>query len=314
MRVAPFALIAALALVFGLLPGSATDGPDAHPQAVFGAVGVGLLTLVLVAFIPWQDLPVGLQGIVPLLVTLMVMLIRHSEGIGDSGYTVLYLLPIIWVALFSPGWQVVAMFTWVALVIILPPYLDGPLLGEDHYPANDYRLTTIVLLIILLVTVLMRFGANAAAHDPLTGLPNRRAFMANLRMRAGMAAREGADLTVGMLDLDHFKAYNDTHGHGGGDALLRACADRWRSVLRAGDLLGRVGGEEFGLLHHGAPVGDTGPASRLLAAIPHGQTASIGLALIRPGDDPEAALRRADDALYRAKDSGRARIAVAPAT
>jgi len=87
--------------------------------------------------------------------------------------------------------------------------------------------------------------ASLAASDPLTGLPNRRQWDEEAARMVARAERTGEPLAIALIDLDRFKAYNDTHGHQAGDRLLKEAAAAWRDQLRAGDLLARWGGEEF---------------------------------------------------------------------
>lgn len=150
---------------------------------------------------------------------------------------------------------------------------------------------------------------DEALTDPLTGLANRRAWDVAL----DDALAEGhRPVTVAIMDLDHFKAFNDRRGHPAGDDLLRATAAAWRTQLRAGDLLARIGGEEFGLLLSSRDAsGARGLVARLMAAVPSGQTCSVGLATSVPGDAPQQLLERADAALYDAKASGRNRVVLA---
>jgi diguanylate cyclase (GGDEF)-like protein len=151
-----------------------------------------------------------------------------------------------------------------------------------------------------------------ATTDPLTGVANRRALDDWLPREVARASRTGAPLGLVLLDLDHFKAYNDTHGHTGGDALLRVVAGSWARALRQTDLLARFGGEEFVAVLPGADgPGAALTADRLRAAMPPGATCSAGVAAWRPGDDGHALLRRADEALYRAKAAGRDRVELA---
>jgi diguanylate cyclase (GGDEF)-like protein len=146
--------------------------------------------------------------------------------------------------------------------------------------------------------------------DPLTGLGNRRAW--NDHLAAMLASAHARPLTVCILDLDHFKAYNDHFGHSAGDALLVRVARRWPGELRPGDVLVRLGGEEFGLALPGSDT-QAGHAvvERLRLLIPDGQTCSAGLARYEPGDTADSLLRRADEALYDAKRSGRNRTTIA---
>lgn len=160
-----------------------------------------------------------------------------------------------------------------------------------------------------------------ATRDELTDLLNRRAFNAIAERDLARALRQQQPLCLAFIDLDHFKRLNDNHGHSFGDQVLRIFADRWRGQLRASDVLARYGGEEFVLL---LPDTDPGEARTLLdrarasiaaADIRHGEvsvslTFSAGLAQAQAGDDVDSLLGRADQALYRAKTSGRDQILV----
>ena len=154
--------------------------------------------------------------------------------------------------------------------------------------------------------------ADAALTDALTGLANRRAWDASLPAQVEHADREGAPLCLALLDLDHFKDYNDTHGHQAGDELLRIAAARWRSAVRDEDVLARYGGEEFAVALPGCTLDEAVEiAERLRGRVPGGATCSIGVAVAEPGEDPSHALARADRALYAAKAAGRDRVVVA---
>jgi len=156
-----------------------------------------------------------------------------------------------------------------------------------------------------------------AVSDPLTGLRNRRFVQHHLE-----AALRIGDVAVMMIDVDRFKAINDSHGHAGGDTVLREVADRLRSQLRAADVVARYGGEEFLVVLADAPPEEAvAIAERLRAAlertpIPTGQgeasvTVSIGLAITPVGVSANDAVAAADTALYRAKALGRNRVEVA---
>jgi diguanylate cyclase (GGDEF)-like protein/PAS domain S-box-containing protein len=149
---------------------------------------------------------------------------------------------------------------------------------------------------------------SSARTDALTGLPNRRVWDEDLERELSRARRHGGSLCLAMLDLDRFKAFNDHHGHQGGDQLLAATATAWRPVLRTTDTLARYGGEEFAvLLPHSDEEGAMTVVGRLLDAVPLGQTASAGVASWDGQESASELLARADAALYEAKGAGRAR-------
>jgi diguanylate cyclase (GGDEF)-like protein/PAS domain S-box-containing protein len=151
-----------------------------------------------------------------------------------------------------------------------------------------------------------------ARTDQLTGLPNRRAWDEELRRELDRAKRHGHSVTIAFLDLDLFKAYNDAHGHPAGDGLLREAADAWRLSIRLSDLFARVGGEEFAVLFPHCPPGNA-PAlmERLRVATPKGETCSAGIAVWDGEESAEELMRRADAALYEAKEQGRDRAVLA---
>jgi diguanylate cyclase (GGDEF)-like protein len=150
---------------------------------------------------------------------------------------------------------------------------------------------------------------DLSLRDPLTGLPNRRAWDTELEREMSRAKRHGYPLCVALLDLDHFKAYNDEMGHQGGDWLLRTASTAWATVLRDTDILARWGGEEFAVcLPNCSPAEAEGVLARLRALIPDRQSCSAGLAAWDGEESPADLLARADRALYEAKNTGRDRL------
>ena len=157
---------------------------------------------------------------------------------------------------------------------------------------------------------------HAARHDPLTGLPNRLFFLESLEETVSVARRAAnpAPFAVLFIDLDGFKSVNDHHGHAVGDALLKGVAERFRGGLREGDMLARMGGDEFTVLlelqgpEAARAKGDALAQSLrrpffLPAEVRVG--ASVGVSLYpRDGEDVESLLRRADHAMYEAKRYG----------
>jgi diguanylate cyclase (GGDEF)-like protein len=164
--------------------------------------------------------------------------------------------------------------------------------------------------------------AQQATTDALTGLPNRRAFDEALTRDLARAQRQASPLSLAVLDVDHFKKFNDTYGHATGDLVLKAVAGALASCVRSGDVPARYGGEEFAVI---LPATDLPGAlivgERIRKCIaetgvetPQGKlhvTVSVGLVSQRPGAAKatnESLFERADQALYRAKQQGRNRV------
>ena len=159
---------------------------------------------------------------------------------------------------------------------------------------------------------------HLARHDVLTGLANRAEFNSRLEEASKRLKRNGGTVTVLMIDLDKFKAVNDTLGHPAGDQLLIEVGRRLQSTIRDTDVLARLGGDEFAIIQEGGPCQHEGAialALRIITAISEpfdlngqeaGVGASIGIAMApENGVEPEELLKRADLALYSVKGSGR---------
>jgi diguanylate cyclase (GGDEF)-like protein len=165
---------------------------------------------------------------------------------------------------------------------------------------------------------------KAAATDPLTGLLNRQAFDLVFDVALRESQRDGQALSAVLIDVDFFKAVNDTHGHLVGDAVLRAVADLLKGQLRDADVMARWGGEEFLVLLKDCPLQNAlGVAEKLrgkveahrFAALPGSPplTISLGIAQLDPGESTGSLFNRADAALYAAKRNGRNRVEVSDA-
>jgi diguanylate cyclase (GGDEF)-like protein len=161
----------------------------------------------------------------------------------------------------------------------------------------------------------LRFQAR---HDALTGLANRATATEALAQEAARAARSGRSLAAAMIDIDHFKKINDTHGHPAGDTVIREVARRIAAAVRAHDVVGRFGGEEFiAVLPDCDPAEALTVGERIRAAVaalpidvprhPLGATVSVGVASAH-GLDADRLTALADAALYRAKRAGRNRV------
>ncbi len=191
---------------------------------------------------------------------------------------------------------------FVASVTPLPVALGGAVIA--HTTITERKILELELI-------------HMASTDSLTGLNNRRRFLASAGLEVERALRFALPTTVMMIDLDHFKAINDVCGHGIGDETLRRVANLWRTSLRQIDSIGRLGGEEFAVLLPGTDEAAAGGVAEKLRAaletmpIVDGErtfqvTASFGVAEVHVGDAGlDASLKRADLALYAAKDAGR---------
>ncbi|RVT51394.1 diguanylate cyclase [Rubrivivax albus] len=162
-----------------------------------------------------------------------------------------------------------------------------------------------------------------ATRDELTGLVNRRHMQTLIEQAHRRCARSGQSFCLAVLDVDHFKAVNDNHGHATGDEVLRSVAQEMQTTVRLSDTLARWGGEEFVLMMSDthAPLARGGlerlreRVAQLCVLVPEGElriSVSAGLAEHRPGESVEDTLARADAALLEAKQQGRNRVVLAP--
>ena len=152
---------------------------------------------------------------------------------------------------------------------------------------------------------------RVARTDDLTGLANRRAWDEHLSREIARATRTGTSLAVALLDLDHFKLYNDIHGHPAGDRLLKQVASGWTRAIRATDILARYGGEEFAVALPGATEEEAmATLERMRDEMPAEQRVSAGLVFWDGAEGENGLIGRADRALYAAKAAGRDRVLV----
>ncbi len=313
-RLAPFAGAAALAFATVPIP------PAGHATLEWIAAGLTAAIVMSALFLPWERLPAWAQSLPAFAYFPVIALLRESEGGGASGYAPLVLLPLFWLALHGSRSDM-----WVALgvtvaILVLPILI----LGEPNYPVTEWRRAMtwvsiapmIGLTVQRLVMETRRHAAESAIEartDALTGLPNRRAWDEALDRDLARSRRSGKSLSISMLDLDHFKDFNDSRGHQAGDLLLKEAAAVWRAKTRETDLLARYGGEEFTLLMPDVDLEQARSAvERIRAATPGGQTCSAGVACWNGSESAQRLLARADEALYAAKVAGRDRSVAAP--
>lgn len=210
----------------------------------------------------------------------------------------------------TTGSAVLSSTSWTVIGEVPP---DLALFGLD-------RLRLIVIVSAALLAVVLMVGMIAFSQaliseqegrllsrtDQLTGLPNRRVWDEELPREAARAKRSGLPLCVGLIDLDHFKVFNDTFGHPAGDELLATTGKAWASEVRSTDLLARYGGEEFAVLLPNCTLDEAiSVIERLRARIPANQTCSAGVSQWNPTEPIQDAVCRADAALYAAKRRSR---------
>ena len=186
-----------------------------------------------------------------------------------------------------------------------------PLLWQIIAPGSILLAALVITRLGGLLETIQRQATQLAAlarTDGLTGVPNRRSWDMELPRALAGARTDGQPLSVALLDLDHFKHFNDTYGHPAGDALLKQAAAAWRSVLPAGAVLARYGGEEFTVLLRGHTAQQAYAVLEATRAVtPLQQSFSAGLACWDGREEPAALVARADEQLYDAKRAGRGR-------
>jgi diguanylate cyclase (GGDEF)-like protein len=279
-----------------------------------------LLALALVPVIvgsalilPWERLPTWSQAVPPMLTFVMVALVRSSHESVTATYTPVVLLPVIWFAFYGTRGQLLVSVIGLGATLAIPaPSFDGypalePLAAAFWMGVAGITGFSINELVRQRERLQARLGAMART-DALTGLPNRRAWDEALDRELAQADRSGAPVCVALLDLDHFKEFNDLNGHPAGDTHLKDAALLWRARLRSADLIARYGGEEFAVL---LTATDAHQAQQVIeslrACVPRRETVSAGIAQWDGIESSAELLVRADRALYEAKRKGRNR-------
>jgi diguanylate cyclase (GGDEF)-like protein len=243
----------------------------------------------------------------------------NPRSTGNEAY---YLLVALYVSYFFSRRQAA-----VQILIVLAAFGAVTALKVHDGSAGPRWLNFSGVLVVVSVVVLMlraqldRLIASlnrAALTDSLTGLLNRRAFEARIDEEAARAARSGSPLSMLALDIDHFKRINDRHGHPAGDAALASIAQAITAAVRQGDVVARVGGEEFSVLLIDTDLElASAVAERVRLAVRAGEhpewgvlTVSVGVARLRcDAEEPPVALQvEADRLLYSAKAAGRDRV------
>ncbi|MGK5685553.1 GGDEF domain-containing protein [Actinoplanes sp. URMC 104] len=298
--------------------------PDEHPLG--WVVAIALVCLVMAgggAMSYWRParLPRLWWLVAPFATTIMIAGLNFASRDAAAGSQFFYLWPILYAANFLSNRN--AGLT-LALVSAGQAAVGFTVLSPGHALADWISITVAFTLTAIVVASSLRNRHDRlrevleaqALVDPLTGVANRRSFDGSL----ARASHGGGPLALLTVDIDHFKSINDTWGHGAGDRALQAVAEALRTVAkRTDDVVARLGGDEFALLLRTDRDGARHAADEVRAALeaaaelPSGPPGlSIGIAVLPDHAGTAEELRAAsDDALYRAKDGGRGRTAMA---
>src|SRR5712691_219322 len=301
------------ASLMGVLYLARPHGSDYDLHLIIQAAALTTVTVIATVFLPWRRLP-GLVRITPPLVFLAAAyLAMEATGGAASAYGQLVLLPIVWLAVYGTATELTTGLLGVTLALVAPVLIPG----SDR---EQWRRTFLLIGSAAGVGFLVQmFFAQLREHtgrlsilaltDHLTGVANRRAWDEWMERAVDFVRGTGRPLCVVVLDVDDFKSFNDRFGHLAGDRFLKEITAKWQGQLRQSDLLARLGGDEFGvLLTSCTPEAAYGIVERLRRDMPSGWTCSAGIAPLHEGESAFELLGRADQALYRAKDSGRDRI------
>ncbi len=307
-QVAQFsALLWGIGCLVGILVILLPHGPTVQSA---GWAGVAAFAGAVSLWTIWKgvDQPMWINYVLSVLalgaVNLAVVFAHHSPVVFGVGG--LFVLPTIFTASFYESRVFLVYLAAQAATSALVMFPSG----VPGAPAGWAVMVGTTSTVGIVVHVLQEALKVAATTDPLTGLANRRALEPVLGRELARCARLGHPLCLAVLDLDHFKAVNDAHGHQIGDRLLADVSHAWARELRAADVLARAGGDEFVLL---LPSTGADQAVDVLTRLCQAtsQPFSAGIAVATPGCTVEDVLREADDACYMAKQSGGGRVVVA---
>jgi len=312
-RVAPFGLAACLA--FALVP---IQPLGEHTVALLIAATISVLIVGAAIFVPWDKHPSYLQALPPLAFFAVIPFLRHAEGGAGSGYGLLALLPILWLALYGTRFQLTLAFAAMIMTFAAPIIL----LGEPRYPLTEWRRVLIWaslgpligLTVQQLVTEIRRLATRlneVARLDTLTGIPNRRAWDEELTRELSRAHRSGKPVSVAVLDIDNFMAFNDGNGHRAGDQFLKDVAAACDEEIKDVDLVARYGDDEFALLLTDCALDDAhSVVQRVKRAALKDQTCSVGVACWDGSETAEELVMRANNVLEEASKAEADRAAL----
>jgi diguanylate cyclase (GGDEF)-like protein len=314
--------ISAVAVVVYVL---ATDSPGRNHPAILALAALAMIACPALLLLPLARMMRDRRGptmfyLWSIATTALVVIGTRLDGGASSPLDSLLFLTLTYMAAAYSPYGVVAMGAVMTASYLLFVELPGMTTSGAFFLAVMAAFTMICAMSSANSWAaydrqidLIRHQETLAATDPLTGIPNRRAFLDRLSAAVDASAW-GHPTVVCLVDLDGFKAVNDAGGHAAGDAMLTAVGAALGRVVRETDSVARLGGDEFAVLAD-VSVSFSGDmlAERLREAVAvvgreSGVTASVGVAEVQPGDDVEDLLHRADAAMYRSKTAGGNRV------
>lgn len=315
-RIAPFALPVLAGFLLLFISSDPRQVPQLSVNFVAGSVAAAVLFAIALFAVSWQHVPRSAEVVPPLALIFLIHLMRQNSPEPYQVFSPLVLLPLFWISLYGTRLQLLFGLSFAVVLGII----SSATRTADGTALRFQLLALIVAPIICFTTqsLVRRVRLQAmqletlVCTDSLTETPNRRAWDDELARAMARAKRYKENLCVAMLDLDHFKAYNDTYGHQSGDSFLKGAAVEWKKSLRVSDFLARYGGEEFAIILPSCPLHEAvAVLERLRKTTPGNQTCSVGVAQWQANESAWSLVERADEALYAAKNGGRDRIEVA---
>ncbi|MCW3001545.1 MAG: uncharacterized protein JWQ20_843 [Conexibacter sp.] len=301
-----------------------TPDSDTSDHVGIACVAVFMLLMSLLLNLWHEPAPGVLLACFPLGTVAVTVLVAVAKPIALI--PMFYIWPVVVAAYFLHRREILAiiLLTAVGFAVALRGWVfpDGRMIQWVSVVVASAVLAGLVVALKEGLTTTLTQLRVLATRDPLTGALNRRAFAEALDTAIARAARGDATCSVAILDVDHFKDINDAFGHAAGDLALQHLTTVVESRTRRGDVVGRLGGEEFGIVLHGTDAsGAEAYAESLRTALAEARaddgapafTVSIGIAELAEGDpSSERMLVAADHALYAAKAAGRDRVRRAP--
>jgi diguanylate cyclase (GGDEF)-like protein len=302
-----------------------TDSPGRHNPLILGLTGLVIVCCPLLLLLPLADMMRDSRGPTmfyawTLATSALVILGTHLDGGASSPLDALLFLTLTYMAVAYSPHGVVAMGAIMTIAYLV--FIELP----DVTTSGLFFLAVMVSFTMICAmasanswasydqqVMLIRTQEALAATDPLTGIPNRRAYLERVAAAVDAAAW-GHQTVVCLVDLDGFKAVNDAGGHAAGDFMLRSVATALGGAVRETDTVARLGGDEFAVLADvSSAFSGEMLAERLRQAVAavgaaSAVTASVGVAEVEPGDDVEDLMHRADAAMYRSKTAGGNRV------